>query len=115
MLYTLSISVLHRLGAPRPNPFSGDLAFSVEAPASTERVSVRVLDMRGRLVATLHEGPLRGERDFLERAVQPLKMRLEIHEPPVEHRRNSGRQPELADAAAGVEPRQQFLGARPLS
>jgi hypothetical protein len=44
-------------GAPRPNPSRGAFALSVELPHST-RARITVLDVAGRLVATLHDGAL---------------------------------------------------------
>jgi hypothetical protein len=45
--------------AARPNPFSGSVAIAVEAPeGARERVVVRVFNLRGQLVETLHDGRL---------------------------------------------------------
>lgn len=51
------------LGPAAPNPFAGSLAVAVEAPtASGQRVIVRVIGVRGNVVATLHDGPLAAPR-----------------------------------------------------
>jgi len=50
----------------RPNPFSGSVGLAVDVPASAAgRVKIRVLDVRGGLVATLHDGPVAVGRGIL--------------------------------------------------
>lgn len=52
-----------QIGPATPNPFAGSLAIPVDAPAgSTARVTVRVIGVRGEVVATLHDGPLAAAR-----------------------------------------------------
>lgn len=48
-----------RVGPPRPNPFSGTVGLRVEPrPGTGTRVTVRVVNVRGEVVSTLHDGPL---------------------------------------------------------
>ena len=47
------------VSAPAPNPAGGAASFTVR-PARTERVTVEVVDLLGRRVAALHDGPLAG-------------------------------------------------------
>lgn len=52
-----------RVGPARPNPFSGVLGIPIEVPESmTSPVRVLVLDARGGLVASLHQGEVPGGR-----------------------------------------------------
>jgi len=53
--------VLH-VGPASPNPFAGFLQVPVEAPATAVPMRVRVLDVRGRVVTTLLDGPLPSSR-----------------------------------------------------
>ncbi|MGH7681044.1 MAG: hypothetical protein ACRENN_03550, partial [Candidatus Eiseniibacteriota bacterium] len=50
------------LGPAAPNPFSGSLSVVVEDQTAGERVTVRVIGVRGNVVATLHDGPLSSPR-----------------------------------------------------
>ena len=54
------------VGRASPNPFGGFLRVPVEAPAGAAPVRVRVLDVQGRVVATLHEGPLAADRAIIQ-------------------------------------------------
>jgi hypothetical protein len=48
-----------RVGPATPNPFADRLEVALEVPAgSAERVTVRVVGVRGDVVATLHDGPV---------------------------------------------------------
>ena len=52
-----------RIGPASPNPFAGSLAVPLEvASGSSARVTVRVIGVRGNVVATLHDGPLNSPR-----------------------------------------------------
>jgi hypothetical protein len=52
-----------RVGPARPNPFSGTIGISVEVPAArSARVTVRVVNVRGEVVATIYDGPTAAER-----------------------------------------------------
>jgi hypothetical protein len=52
-----------RVGPARPNPFSGVIGISLEVPAErSARVTVRVVSVRGEVVATLYDGPTAAER-----------------------------------------------------
>ena len=50
-----------RVGPARPNPFSSATAAPVEAVA-TGRFLARVVNVRGEVIATLHDGPAPGPR-----------------------------------------------------
>ncbi len=55
-----------RVGPVAPNPFAGWIEIPVEVSSgSSERVTVRVIGVRGDLVATLHDGPLSSTRSVL--------------------------------------------------
>jgi hypothetical protein len=52
-----------RVGPAAPNPFAGSLEVGLEVPpGSAERVTVRVIGVRGDVVATLHDGPVHQAR-----------------------------------------------------
>ena len=52
-----------RVGPARPNPFSGTIGVSVEVPAErSARVTVRVVNVRGEVVATIYDGPTASDR-----------------------------------------------------
>jgi hypothetical protein len=51
--------------AARPNPFSSSLALRVDVPdRGARRVTVRVVNVRGEVVATLHDGPVAAGPSF---------------------------------------------------
>ncbi len=55
-----------RMGPAAPNPFAGSLGIPLEVPAgSSARVTVRVIGVRGEVVATLHDGPLASARSLI--------------------------------------------------
>jgi hypothetical protein len=47
-----------RTGPARPNPFAGAVGMPIESADGVAWVSVRVVNVRGQVVATLHDGPL---------------------------------------------------------
>ncbi len=53
-----------RLGPARPNPFSGVMRFLLEV-SWAGRVTVRVVNVRGEVVATLHDGRLAEGRELM--------------------------------------------------
>lgn len=53
------------LHAPSPNPFARSSTIVYEAPTSDDNLMVRVYDVSGRLVTTLHDGPVSDKRGTL--------------------------------------------------
>ena len=48
----------YRTGRARPNPFAGAVGVPIESVDGVAWVTVRVVNVRGQVVATLHDGPL---------------------------------------------------------
>jgi hypothetical protein len=64
-----------RVGPAWPNPFSSGVGIALEAPATGLPVKVFVLDVSGRVVARLHEGPLPEGRAVLRWSGADLRSR----------------------------------------
>jgi hypothetical protein len=56
----VGIPAQFELSRAYPNPFNPAASFSVTV-ATSQRVAIRLLDVRGRILSTLYEGPLEGQ------------------------------------------------------
>jgi hypothetical protein len=62
--HSVTLPAAFRLSNPYPNPFNAQTSVRVNAPAGKE-FSLRVIDLSGRVVATLHRGVVDGETSFI--------------------------------------------------